>query len=93
MREAIDAEEPVTVELRNYRKDGSMFWNRVTITPIRSESGTVANWLGYQQDITAEKEYQQDLSLFKQQAREADKAIFITDPEGTIRTSIPPSKR
>lgn len=85
MREAIDAEEPVTVELRNYRKDGSMFWNRVTITPIRSESGTVANWLGYQQDITAEKEYQQDLSLFKQQAREADKAIFITDPEGTIR--------
>jgi len=29
MREAITAEEPVTVELRNYRKDGSMFWNRV----------------------------------------------------------------
>jgi PAS domain S-box-containing protein len=34
MRAAIDAEEPVTVELRNYRKEGTMFWNRVTIVPI-----------------------------------------------------------
>ena len=85
MRDAIDTEEPVTVELRNYHKDDSMFWNRVTITPIRSESGTVANYLGYQQDITAKKEYQQDLSLFREQAEEADKAIFITDPEGTIQ--------
>jgi len=84
MREAIDNEEPVTVELRNYRKDGSMFWNRVTIIPIRSDSGTVTNWLGYQQDITAEKRYEQDLSLFKEQAKEADKSIFITDSDGTI---------
>ena len=84
MRAAIDAEEPVTVELRNYRKDGTMFWNRVTITPIRDESGTVTNWLGYQQDITAEKRYEHDLSLFKQQAEGANKAILITDAEGTI---------
>jgi len=84
MRDAIEAEEPVTVELRNYRKDGSMFWNRVRLVPIRSDSGTVTNWLGYQQDVTAEKRYEQDLSLFKQQAEGSDKAILITDPEGTI---------
>lgn len=41
MRTAIEAAEPVTVELRNYRKDGSMFWNRITIAPIRSDSGEV----------------------------------------------------
>jgi len=32
MGAAIEAQEPVTVDLRNYRKDGSMFWNRVNAT-------------------------------------------------------------
>ncbi len=85
MRAAIEAEEAVTVQLRNYRKDGSMFWNRVTIVPIRSESGAVTNYLGYQQDVTAEKRFEQDLTLFKEQADGSDKAIFTTDPDGTIR--------
>ena len=93
MRAAIDAEEPVTVELRNYRKDGAMFWNRVTIAPIRDESGTVTNFLGYQQDITAEKRYEHDLSLFKQQAEASKKAILITDSEGTIEYVNPAFER
>jgi len=93
MRAAIQAEEPVTVELRNYRKDGSMFWNRVTIVPIRSDSGTVTNYLGYQQDITAEKRFEQDLTLFKEQAEGSSKAIMITDPDGTIQYVNPAFER
>ncbi|RAW45861.1 PAS domain-containing sensor histidine kinase [Halorubrum sp. 48-1-W] len=93
MREAIDAEEPVAVELRNYRRDGSMFWNRVTVVPIRNESGAVTNWLGYHHDVTAEKRYEQDLSLFKRQAEATDKAVLITDPEGTIEYVNPAFER
>jgi PAS domain S-box-containing protein len=93
MRAAIDAEEPVTVELRNYRKDGSMFWNRVTIVPIRSESGTVTNYLGYQQDVTAEKRFEQNLTLFKEQAEGSEKSILITDPDGTIQYVNPAFER
>jgi PAS domain S-box-containing protein len=52
IRAAIDAEEPVTAELRNYRKDGSMFWNRVSIVPVTSESGELSHFVGFQQDIT-----------------------------------------
>jgi len=85
MREAVDAEESVSVELRNYRKDGSMFWNRVTIIPIRADDGTITHYFGYQQDITAKKRYEQDLSLFKTQAEESEKAIVITDLDGTIQ--------
>jgi len=84
MREAIDAGEPVAVELRNYKKDGSMFWNRVTLLPTRSNSKTVTTWLGYQQEVTAEKQYEQDLSMFREQADEADRGILITDSEGAI---------
>jgi PAS domain S-box-containing protein len=93
MRAAIEAEEPVTVELRNYRKDGSMFWNRVTIVPIRSDSGLVTNFLGYQQDITAEKRFEQDLTLFKEQAEGSNKAIMITDSDGTIQYVNPAFER
>jgi hypothetical protein len=32
-----------------------MFWGRVTIVPIRDDTGEVTNYLGYQQDVTAEK--------------------------------------
>ncbi len=53
LREAIDAGEPATVELLNYRKDDTPFWNRVSIAPIRDRSGEVTNWVGFQEDITA----------------------------------------
>ena len=56
LREAIDAEEPESVELLNYRKDGTPFWNRVSIAPIRDGDGSVSEWVGFQEDITAFKE-------------------------------------
>jgi PAS domain S-box-containing protein len=62
MREAIDEERRVTVELRNYRKDGTEFWNRVSIAPVRDEDGTVVNYVGFQQDITDRKERERELS-------------------------------
>jgi PAS domain S-box-containing protein len=48
LREAIDIWEPVTVSLRNYRKDGTPFRNRVSLVPVEDDTGTVANWLGIQ---------------------------------------------
>jgi PAS domain S-box-containing protein len=59
MRAAIDAAEPVTVELRNYRKDGTPFWNRVTIAPIRDD-GEVTNYVGFQRDVTEEVEQRRE---------------------------------
>lgn len=55
MREAIDAGERVSVDLKNYREDGTTFWNRVDIAPIR-EDGEVAYFVGFQMDITARRE-------------------------------------
>ena len=56
LREAIAADEPATVELLNYRKDGTKFWNRVSISPICDETGDVTGWVGFQEDITRFKE-------------------------------------
>ncbi|WP_408959402.1 bacterio-opsin activator domain-containing protein [Natrinema sp. 74] len=56
MAAAIDEQRPVTVELKNYRKDGTEFWNEVTIAPVRDEDGRVTNYVGFQNDVTARKE-------------------------------------
>jgi len=56
MRDAIDAAESVAVELRNYRKNGEMFWNRVTIAPLFDDSGDVDYFVGCQEDVTARRE-------------------------------------
>ncbi|MFB6136543.1 MAG: bacterio-opsin activator domain-containing protein [Halobacteriaceae archaeon] len=61
MREAIDAGEPVSVELLNYRADGDPFWNRVDVAPVRDADGDVTNYVGFQTDVTARKAVELDL--------------------------------
>jgi PAS domain S-box-containing protein len=84
MQKAVEDARPVSVELRNYRKDGSGFWNRVSIAPVRDDDGTVTNYIGFQEDVTERKEREQDLQLFKKAVENTGHAVFITDREGTI---------
>ena len=84
MRKAVDEAHPVSVELRNYRKDGSPFWNRVSIAPVRDDTGTVTNYVGFQEDISERKEQERDLQLFRKAVENAGESVFITDREGTI---------
>jgi PAS domain S-box-containing protein len=60
--EGINAAEPVTVELLNYRRDGEPFWNEVTVAPIRDASGAVTHYIGFQVDVTQRKQAQRNLS-------------------------------
>jgi len=55
IREAIEAERECVVEILNYRKDGSTFWNRLSITPVRDEAGLVTHFIGVQSDVTARR--------------------------------------
>jgi diguanylate cyclase (GGDEF)-like protein/PAS domain S-box-containing protein len=50
LREALKAGESCRVLLRNYRKDGSLFWNEMTIQPIKDEEGRVAHFAGHHRD-------------------------------------------
>ncbi len=54
MRAAVDAGEPVSEVLLNYRRDGSVFWNRVVISPVRDADGQVTHLVGAQLDVTAQ---------------------------------------
>ncbi|MFW9078431.1 diguanylate cyclase [Pseudomonas sp. P2757] len=58
---AIKNGEYCLVTLRNYRKDGTMFWNELSISPIHDDKGIVTNFIGIQKDVTARVLIQQQL--------------------------------
>jgi PAS domain S-box-containing protein len=63
LRHAIDAGEPASVDILNYRKDGTPFWNRLEIVPIRDEAGDLTHYLGLQRDITEQVRSEQRLAV------------------------------
>jgi len=51
LREAITRGESCRALMRNYRKDGSQFWNEVVIQPIRGGDGQVTHIVGFHRDV------------------------------------------
>ena len=63
IRNAIKQGGECTVELLNYKKDGTPFWNRLSITPLKDENGIISHYVGIQSDITELKETKKRLEL------------------------------
>ena len=62
IRRAIAEQHDAQALLRNYRKDGSLFWNMLYVTPVHDpRSGAVTHFVGVQYDITEIKRYQDEL--------------------------------
>ena len=92
LRRAIKNEEQTTVELLNYKKDGTPFWNRLSITPLKDENGIATHYVGIQSDITELRETQnslraanKDLALFQ------DKINFELEQARSVQKFILPS--
>jgi PAS domain S-box-containing protein len=66
LRAAIKKGEPVEVTLRNYRKNGELFYNRLVVKPLFDERGNVVYFLGVQYDITEQVEAQQEIKTLSE---------------------------
>lgn len=53
LREALKAREGARVLLRNYRKDGTVFWNEMAILPLLDAQGQVSHFVGHHRDAGA----------------------------------------
>ena len=62
LREGVTEQREVHVVIRNYRRDGSIFWNDLYISPVRDETGDVTHYLGVQNDVSEQREYQAQLT-------------------------------
>ncbi len=61
IRHAMKTGEKCRVILRNYHKDGTLFWNELTIYPLHDSSGHLTHFVGVQHDITSHKQAEKDL--------------------------------
>ena len=77
IREAIHDQREVLVVLKNYRKDGTFFWNELSLSPIRNREGQVTHFVGIQTDVTARVEFEAAL-------RESEKLAAV----GRLASSI-----
>ena len=75
LRQAIQEEREVTVEIRNYRKDGTAFWNRLSITPVRDEAGRMTHLIGLQTDVTKRRQAEEALQTAKQELETANRQM------------------
>ncbi|MGI4801242.1 MAG: PAS domain S-box protein [Janthinobacterium lividum] len=56
IRQAVWAAESIKIDIRNHRKDGSAFWNRLLLAPVRDATGQLAYFFASQVDVTLERE-------------------------------------
>jgi len=71
IREALREHQAVTVTLRNYRKDGSLFYNRFSIRPLYDREGRIIYYLGVQYDVTEQVRAEEELARLNTQLRAA----------------------
>lgn len=77
-------------ELRNRRKDGELYWQATTISPIINDRGEVVNYLAINKDVTLEKRMAAELNEAKERAEESDrlKSAFLANMSHEIRTPM-----
>lgn len=59
LREAVGAQEAISTEILNYRRDGSPFWNAVFIAPVYDDDGTLIYFFASQLDVTRRRSSEQ----------------------------------
>lgn len=65
IRRAIATRSETTVTLRNYRRNGELFWNRFTLQPLTDRNGQLIYFLGVQYDVTTEIEAQDEVERLR----------------------------
>ena len=58
LRAAIAEERECRALLRNYRKDGSLFWNELHLAPVYGEHGRATHFVGVQSDVSERREHE-----------------------------------
>jgi len=64
LRKAIADCVPFTTILRNFKKDGTLFFNELSIAPVHDDAGELINFVGVQNDVTSRKEAERQVSEF-----------------------------
>lgn len=89
LRAAISQERDLAVDILNYRRDGSTFWNALFVSPVRNEAGEVIYFFASQLDFTDIKSKEAELAAARHMAEQevARRTADLTDAL-TIKTAL-----
>ncbi|MCW6508610.1 PAS domain-containing protein [Lichenifustis flavocetrariae] len=73
IRAALGEAREIEVDIRNYRKSGESFWNRLLVAPVYDADGALSYFVASQADVTAERE-RRDTSVRREAAPRAEPA-------------------
>ncbi|MET0119436.1 MAG: EAL domain-containing protein [Candidatus Thiodiazotropha sp. 6PLUC9] len=73
----------------NRRKDGSIYWESASISPLRDERGTITHFIAVKEDITAQKRAEDQLRMNATVFDTTAEGIMVTDEENRIKTVNP----
>lgn len=77
-------------EFCNKKKNGEIFWESATITPLKDENGRIINYIGIKEDITEKKKLIEQLVQAKEKAEELSslKSFLLTNLSHELRTPL-----
>lgn len=83
IRDAISAGQDISVDILNYKKDGSTFWNALFVSPVRDDDGRIVYFFASQLDFTNIKSKEAELAAARHQA-EAE----VAERTGDLQESL-----
>ena len=84
IRQSVRNGQGCEVVLQNYRKDGTLFWNDLTISPVRDADGCLTHFIGVQTDISARKQAEETRKLMQFSIDCAADAAFYICRDGSF---------
>jgi PAS domain S-box-containing protein len=90
VRDAIERRVTIEIDLKNRRKDGTSFWNRLLVSPVFAPDGELTYYFASQYDVTLEKErlvlLQKDRDALE--AESARRSLELIQSEERLRFTL-----
>ena len=80
-------------DIINKRKNGDLYWEHATISPVKNNSGEIVNYVAVKDDITKAKEAEAELRKLSSATEQAASGIMITNTKGIIEFANPAALR
>lgn len=90
MWNAIKAGNDWQGQVQNKRKNGEIYWERLSISPVKDNEGNINHYIAVKEENTKQKEFEEELNEAKEKALESDrlKTAFLTNFSHEIRTPM-----
>ncbi|MDJ0845380.1 diguanylate cyclase domain-containing protein [Crocosphaera sp.] len=76
IRHCLQQGQSCNVTLRNYRKDGSLFWNEMSLSPIKDESENIIYYIGVQTDVTDKKRANEQQQRYEASLQKMNRELY-----------------